>query len=78
MSVCPAVRNADANSFSAINQTIALKTIQKLGFSANAVWNGKEALEYIVEASSPTHPKPDIVLSEFLCVTNVHIISLLN
>lgn len=32
---------------SAINQTIALKTIEKLGFTATAVWNGAEALSYL-------------------------------
>jgi len=52
------------DSSSPINQTIALKTISKLGFSANAVWNGKEALDYLLEVSSPAHPKPDVILSK--------------
>ena len=56
---------ADIPTFcSAINQQIALKTITKFGFSVNAVWNGKEALEYLLEAPSTTHPKPDIILMD--------------
>ena len=49
---------------SAVNQKIALKTIKKFGFSVNAVWNGKEALDYLLEESTPTHPKPDIILMD--------------
>ena len=49
---------------SAINQQIALKTIKKFGFSVNAVWNGKEALDYLVAAPSPGKPKPDIILMD--------------
>ena len=51
---------------SAINQQIALKTVRKLGFVVSAVWNGKEALDYLVAADSPTppHPKPDIILMD--------------
>ncbi|KAF7911357.1 uncharacterized protein EAF01_002864 [Botrytis porri] len=50
----------------AINQQIALKTIRKLGFSPSAVWNGKEALDYLLAADSPNppHPKPDIILMD--------------
>ncbi|QSZ37462.1 hypothetical protein DSL72_008560 [Monilinia vaccinii-corymbosi] len=50
----------------AINQQIALKTIRKLGFSPSAVWNGKEALDYLLAAESPNppHPKPDIILMD--------------
>ncbi|KAL9102922.1 MAG: hypothetical protein Q9163_001982 [Psora crenata] len=48
----------------AINQQIALKTIKKFGFSVNAVWNGKEALDYLLEEPSATHPKPDIILMD--------------
>ncbi|EDO03824.1 hypothetical protein SS1G_06305 [Sclerotinia sclerotiorum 1980 UF-70] len=50
----------------AINQQIALKTIRKLGFTASAVWNGKEALDYLLAADSPNppHPKPDIILMD--------------
>ncbi|EHK98113.1 putative Two-component system protein A [Glarea lozoyensis 74030] len=50
----------------AINQQIALKTIRKLGFVVSAVWNGKEALDYLEAADSPKppHPKPDIILMD--------------
>ncbi|KAL1311732.1 hypothetical protein AAFC00_001827 [Neodothiora populina] len=47
-----------------INQQIALKTIKKLGFSVNAVWNGQEALDYLVKPESSTHPKPDVILMD--------------
>ena len=49
---------------SPINQQIALKTIKKFGFSVNAVWNGKEALDYLLETPSADHPKPDIILMD--------------
>lgn len=51
---------------SAINQQIALKTIRKLGFAVSAVWNGKEALDYLLAADEPnaTHPKPDVILMD--------------
>ena len=49
---------------SAINQQIALKTIKKYGFSVSAVWNGREALDYLVAAPSPGKPKPDIILMD--------------
>lgn len=51
---------------SAINQQIALKTIRKLGFSVTAVWNGKEALDYLLAADTPNplHVKPDIILMD--------------
>ncbi|OWP04389.1 hypothetical protein B2J93_7932 [Marssonina coronariae] len=50
----------------AINQQIALKTIKKLGFVVSAVWNGKEALDYVLSSDSPSppHPKPDIILMD--------------
>ncbi|PVH76405.1 putative Two-component system protein A [Cadophora sp. DSE1049] len=50
----------------AINQQIALKTIKKLGFEVSAVWNGKEALDYVLEADSPNapHREPDIILMD--------------
>ncbi|KAF8865377.1 hypothetical protein BDZ45DRAFT_736488 [Acephala macrosclerotiorum] len=50
----------------AINQQIALKTIKILGFVVNAVWNGKEALDYLLAADreNPPHPKPDIILMD--------------
>lgn len=49
---------------SAINQQIALKTITKLGFGVSAVWNGKEALDYLLAQPSGKHPKPDIILMD--------------
>ena len=48
----------------AINQQIALKTIEKLGFSVNAVWNGREALDYLMDTPTPTRPKPDVILMD--------------
>lgn len=48
----------------AINQQIALKTIQNLGFSVSAVWNGKEALDYLLELPRPDHPTPSLVLMD--------------
>lgn len=53
----------EINEYSAINQTIALKTIQKLGFSVTAVWNGKQALSYLLNPSE-TQPRPDIILMD--------------
>lgn len=47
-----------------INQQIAIRTIKKFGFSVNAVWNGQEALDYLLQEASPTHPKPDIILMD--------------
>ncbi|KAF2001140.1 putative histidine kinase group protein-like protein [Amniculicola lignicola CBS 123094] len=47
-----------------INQQIALKTIKKLHFSVNAVWNGQEVLDYLLEEPSPTHPRPHIILMD--------------
>ncbi|KAI1323554.1 hypothetical protein F5Y16DRAFT_336228 [Xylariaceae sp. FL0255] len=48
----------------AINQQIALKTIQKLGFKVSAAWNGKEALDYIEAAQEDKLAKPDIILMD--------------
>lgn len=48
----------------AINQQIALKTVRKLGFSVNAVWNGKEALDYLMEEHTPERPRPDMILMD--------------
>ena len=43
----------------AINQQIALKTIRNLGFSVSAVWNGKEALDYLLKATETAQsPNP--------------------
>ena len=50
--------------YSAINQQIALKTVRKFGFSVNAVWNGQQALDYLLEQPTPTRPRPDIILMD--------------
>ncbi|TGO35189.1 hypothetical protein BHYA_0167g00150 [Botrytis hyacinthi] len=47
----------------AINQTIALKTVRNLGFQATAVWNGREALDYLSNPG-PSNPRPDIILMD--------------
>ncbi|KAK3354634.1 putative histidine kinase group protein [Neurospora tetraspora] len=47
-----------------INQQIAIRTIKKLGFQVAAAWNGKEALEYLSEASAGKKRKPDIILMD--------------
>ena len=47
-----------------INQQIALKTIKKLHFSVNAVWNGQEVLDYLSQEPSPSRPRPDIILMD--------------
>ncbi|KKY25144.1 putative histidine kinase hhk6p [Phaeomoniella chlamydospora] len=48
----------------AINQQIALKTIRGLGFSVSAVWNGKEALDYVLRAGTLETPLPSIILMD--------------
>lgn len=50
--------------FSHVNQQIALKTIKKLGFSVAAVWNGQEALDYLLQAPTTQHRHPDIILMD--------------
>lgn len=30
----------------------------------NAVWNGQEALDYLLKEPSPSHPKPDVILMD--------------
>jgi CheY-like chemotaxis protein len=47
-----------------INQQIALKTIKKLKFSVNAVWNGQEALDYLSKPESSDRPRPDVILMD--------------
>lgn len=55
-----------------MNQQIALKFIRSLKFSVSAVWNGKEALEYLLRATSPNrttqeaqdYPTPDLILMD--------------
>ena len=48
----------------AINQQIAIKTVKKFGFSVNAVWNGQQALDYLLERPSSSRPRPDIILMD--------------
>ena len=38
----------------AINQQIALRTIKKMNYTVSAVWNGQEALDYLLEATHST------------------------
>ncbi|EFZ03544.2 autoinducer 2 sensor kinase/phosphatase luxQ [Metarhizium robertsii ARSEF 23] len=47
-----------------VNQMIAIKTIQKLGFQVTAAWNGKEALEYLMATSRGQNMKPDMILMD--------------
>jgi CheY-like chemotaxis protein len=48
----------------AINQQIALKTIRNMGFSVSAVWNGKEALDYLLQATATAQsPNPASILT---------------
>jgi len=47
----------------AINQTIAIKTIRKLGFPVTAAWNGREALSYLLSPST-AQPRPNIILMD--------------
>jgi len=53
-----------STSSSAINKQIALKNVGKLHFSAGAVWNGQEALDYLLEEPSTEHSRPDIILMD--------------
>ena len=48
----------------AVNQQIALRTIRKLGFPVRAVWNGKEALDYLQKPPSAEFPRPDVILMD--------------
>lgn len=47
-----------------VNQLIAVRAIEKLGFSVSAVWNGKEALDYLAMQPSPSHSTAHIVLMD--------------
>ena len=60
----PLHRLLPSDNASAVNQTIALRLIKKFGFSVSAVWNGKEALDYLLEPTTPDHPKPDVILMD--------------
>jgi CheY-like chemotaxis protein len=55
-----------------VNQQIAIRFIKSLGFPVSAVWNGKEALEYLLRATSPQispeeaegYPIPALILMD--------------
>ncbi|KAG5992270.1 hypothetical protein E4U52_002926 [Claviceps spartinae] len=47
-----------------VNQKIAIKTIQKLGFQVAAAWNGKEALDYVLAVLHGQSRKPDMILMD--------------
>ncbi|VUC35990.1 unnamed protein product [Clonostachys rosea] len=47
-----------------VNQKIATKTINKLGFKVTAAWNGREALDYLLAVSKGLKPKPDMILMD--------------
>jgi len=59
----PALREEILTFSSLINQTIAIRTIRNLGFPVTAVWNGKQALSYLLNPSA-TQPRPDIILMD--------------
>lgn len=48
----------------AINQTVAIKAIRKLGFPVTAVSNGKEALDYLTDLSDSCRSQTSIVLMD--------------
>lgn len=56
----------------AVNQQIALRFLQSLKFSVSAVWNGREALEYLLKAASShmsaeeksKYPMPAVILMD--------------
>jgi len=47
----------------AINQNYAVQIIRRLGFPVQAVWNGRDALEYLANPTSAT-PRPHIILMD--------------
>ncbi|SPO07692.1 related to histidine kinase [Cephalotrichum gorgonifer] len=48
----------------AVNQRITTKFVTMLGFQMAAVWNGKEALDYIRDAQEGKNTKPNIILMD--------------
>jgi CheY-like chemotaxis protein len=46
------------------NQKIAIRLIGRIGFSVAAVWNGKEALEYIQDSQNGRGSKPNLILMD--------------
>ncbi|PKS09844.1 hypothetical protein jhhlp_004467 [Lomentospora prolificans] len=65
--VLPGLRRVPDLNSSAINQRIATKFVTTLGFRVAAVWNGREALEYVRKAKDGITSKPDIILMDFRC-----------
>lgn len=49
---------------SAVNQRIATKFVTMLGFQVAAVWNGKEALDYILGSKMGKNPKPNVIIMD--------------
>jgi CheY-like chemotaxis protein len=47
----------------AINQNYAVQIIKRLGFPVQAVWNGRDALEYLANPTAAT-PRPHIILMD--------------
>jgi CheY-like chemotaxis protein len=47
----------------AINQNYAVQIIRRLGFPVQAVWNGRDALEYLANPTAAT-PRPHIILMD--------------
>lgn len=55
-----------------VNQQIAIRFIKSLKFGVSAVWNGREALEYLLKATSPDltprekldYPVPSLILMD--------------
>ena len=47
----------------AINQNYAVQIIKRLGFPVRAVWNGRDALEYLANLPAAT-PRPHIILMD--------------
>jgi len=47
----------------AINQNYAVQIIRRLGFPVQAVWNGRDALEYLANLTAAT-PRPHIILMD--------------
>jgi len=60
----PSLRRVTDESGSPVNQKIATKFVTMFGFRVTALWNGKEALEYIGAAKEGLKPKPDIILMD--------------
>ncbi|KAK0384148.1 hypothetical protein NLU13_8237 [Sarocladium strictum] len=48
----------------AVNQKFAIYAITKMGFQVKALWNGKEALDYLMGVIDGKNVKPDIILMD--------------